>query len=357
MRLFSILAALATSIVAVIGDGTENKHEEVMQKRFVEFHDRLQQAAAPVVLNDASFKKLTSAPRDYAVVVLLTAQESRFGCQLCREFQPEWDLTARVWAKGDKAGEARTLFGTLDFADGRDTFISLGLQTAPVLFLYPATHGPHAVSSRDPKRFDFNSGFVTRREMKHAGTLLTGSLYSPPAAEQVHAWIVNNLPGRPHPTFKRPLNYLRLASSFTILAGLATIAYNAGPFLMPIIQNRQFWAMGTMIAMLLFISGHMFNHIRKVPYVTPSKNGGITFIASGFQNQTGIESQIVAVLCAIMSFCVIALVTRVPRIANRRTQMFTVLSIVTVMTVTNSFMLHIFRMKNAGYPFSMPPFM
>ncbi|RCI12918.1 hypothetical protein L249_0583 [Ophiocordyceps polyrhachis-furcata BCC 54312] len=328
-----------------------------MQKRFAEYHHRLQLDAAPAILNDDSFKKLLAAPRDYAVVVLLTAQGARFGCQLCREFQPEWDLLARVWSKGDKAGEARTLFGTLDFSDGRETFISLGLQTAPVLYLYYPTHGPHAVPFRDPKNFEFSSGFVTRQQILSDGTILTDTTNSPTTAEQVHNWIVANLPGRPHPAFKRPLNYLRLASTFTILAGLGTIAYNASPYIMPIIQNRQFWAMGTMIAMLLFISGHMFNHIRKVPYVAPAKNGGITFIASGFQNQTGIESQIVAVLCAIMSFCVIALVTRVPRIANRRTQMFAVLSIVTVMTVTNSFMLHIFRMKNAGYPFAMPPFM
>ncbi|RDA89333.1 hypothetical protein CP532_6255 [Ophiocordyceps camponoti-leonardi (nom. inval.)] len=357
MRLSSILATLATAIVAVTGSDPESKLEAGMQKRFTEYHDRLKAEAAPAVLNDESFKKLVSAPRDFTVVVLLTAQGARFGCQLCREFQPEWEIVARVWAKGDKDGLARTLFATLDFADGRETFISLGLQTAPVLLFYPPTHGPHAVSSREPKQFEFNGGFVTRDKIYRDGYTLTEDFGSLTTADMVHNWIVGMLPGRPHPTYRRPLNFLRLASTFTILAGLGTIAYNAGHYIMPVIQNRQFWAMGTMIAMLLFISGHMFNHIRKVPYVIPAKNGGITFVATGFQNQTGIEAQIVAVLCAIMSFCVIALVSRVPRITNRRTQMFTVLSIVTVMTVTNSFMLHIFRMKNAGYPFVMPPFM
>lgn len=335
MRLLKTLVASAFALLAVAENTVDEKAS--MEKRFVSFHDGIQLAAAPITLNDDAFKKLTAAPRDFTVAVLLTAQGARFGCQLCREFQPEWELTARNWAKGDKAGEARLLFATLDFAEGRDTFIMLGLQTAPVLLLYPPTHGPHAVTSRDPKRFDFNSG--------------------PPAAEQVHAWIVSYLPGRPHPTFQRPINYLRWASAITALAGVATLAYTAGPYLLPIIQNRQVWATGTMIAILLFISGHMFNHIRKVPYVSSDGKGGVTYIAPGFQNQYGLETQIVATLYGIMSFCTIALVTRVPRIANRRTQTLTALAIVAVMFVTNSFILRIFRIKNSGYPFSTPPFM
>ncbi|PHH79189.1 hypothetical protein CDD80_5463 [Ophiocordyceps camponoti-rufipedis] len=335
MRLLKTLVASALALVAAAEITTEEKAS--MEKRFTSFHDGLKLAAAPIAINDAVFKELTAAPRDFTVAVLLTAQGPRFGCQLCREFQPEWELTARSWAKGDKAGETRMLFATLDFAEGRETFIKLGLQTAPVLLLYPPTHGPHAVSSRDPKRYDFNSG--------------------PPAGEKIYAWIVSELPGRPHPPFQRPINFIAWASAVTALAGVATLAYTAGPYILPIIQNRQVWATGTMIAILLFISGHMFNHIRKVPYVGSDGKGGVTYIAPGFQNQYGLETQIIATLYGIMSFCTIALVTRVPRIANRRTQTLTALAIVAVMFVTNSIILRIFRIKNSGYPFSTPPFM
>lgn len=95
--------------------------------RFADFH--AQSLTAPVKLNDKSYGELTKAPRDYAVAVLLTALEPRFGCQLCREFQPEWDLLARAWAKGDKAGDSRLVFGTLDFLDGKQTFQSVWLLT------------------------------------------------------------------------------------------------------------------------------------------------------------------------------------------------------------------------------------
>ena len=93
--------------------------------RFADFHAKQLSAGGAVKLTDSTYDKLTKAPRDYSVAVLLTALDSRFGCALCNEFQPEWELLSKTWAKGDKAGEGRLAFGTLDFADGKATFQSV----------------------------------------------------------------------------------------------------------------------------------------------------------------------------------------------------------------------------------------
>ena len=45
------------------------------------------------------------------------------------------------------------------------------------------------------------------------------------------------------------------------------------------------------------ISGHMWNQIRNPPYSVPGRDGRAGFIAQGFQNQFGLETQIVAVIC------------------------------------------------------------
>jgi oligosaccharyltransferase complex subunit gamma len=71
----------------------------------------------------------------------------------------------------------------------------------------------------------------------------------------------------------------------------------AWPYLSPILQSRNLWAAISLMVILLFISGHMFNHIRKVPYVTGDGRGGINYIVPGFQQQLGLETQIVAALC------------------------------------------------------------
>ena len=88
---------------------------------FDEYHQKAL-ISSPVRLDDPSYETLTGAPRDYHVAVLLTALEARFGCQLCRDFQPEWDILGRSWLRGDKKGDSRLIFGTLDFQDGKGAF-------------------------------------------------------------------------------------------------------------------------------------------------------------------------------------------------------------------------------------------
>lgn len=101
---------------------------------FEEYHSK-SLSTAPVKLDDASYEALTSLPRNYSAVVLLTAIEARFGCQLCRDFQPEWEAIGKSWIKGDRNGATRVIFGTLDFLDGKGTFHKVITSTgcSPVL--------------------------------------------------------------------------------------------------------------------------------------------------------------------------------------------------------------------------------
>ncbi|RDW57996.1 oligosaccharyl transferase [Coleophoma cylindrospora] len=310
--------------------------KKVATDKFQDFHSKAL-SSAPLKLADKSYDKLTASPRDYSVAVLLTALESRFGCQLCREFQPEWDLLAKSWTKGDKKGDSRLIYGTLDFMDGKGTFQSLGLQTAPVLLLFQPTTGPHAVADSGPLRYDFTNG--------------------PQSAEQVHAWIARHLHDRPHPVLRRPINWVRGFAITTTILGTITFITVAWPYLLPVIQNRNVWAAISLIAILLFTSGHMFNHIRKVPYVAGDGRGGISYFAGGFSNQYGLETQIVAAMYGLLSFATISLALKVPRIADPRTQQVAVLIWGGVIFVMYSFLLSVFRIKNGGYPFFLPPFM
>lgn len=100
--------------------------------KFEQYHAKAL-SSAPLKFDDKIYGQLTGGGRDYSVAVLLTALESKFGCQLCREFQPEWDLLAKSWTKGDKKAESRLIYGTLDFSDGRGTFQSVSYDCNPVL--------------------------------------------------------------------------------------------------------------------------------------------------------------------------------------------------------------------------------
>ncbi len=90
---------------------------------------------------------------------------------------------------------------------------------------------------------------------------------------------------------------MRLITITTAILGLVSFFSVAAPYIIPIIQNRNLWAAISLIIILLFTSGHMFNHIRKVPYVAGDGKGGMSYFAGGFSNQFGLETQIVAAMC------------------------------------------------------------
>lgn len=148
---------------------------ELVSKQFQDFHKKAL-ASTPLKLEDASYKKVTALPRDYSVAVLLTAMDNRYACQMCREFGPEWDLLSNSWTKGDKQGDSRVIFATLDFNDGRDTFMSVSIvpsqptilvircliwtlfySSASKLLLSSCSSSPQLASLPVPKQILFDS--------------------------------------------------------------------------------------------------------------------------------------------------------------------------------------------------------
>lgn len=178
--------------------------------------------------------------------------------------------------------------------------LQLGLQTAPILLYFPPTTGAHAAKSPEPIRYDFSQGCVLYDGSSYWSVerkMLTQSHYSPQSAEQIHQWIARHMLDRPHPPVKRPINWLKWIITTISVAGSITAAVVAWPYAIPVVQNRNVWAAISLIGILLFTSGHMFNHIRKVPYVAGDGRGGVSYFAGGFQSQYGMETQIVAAMC------------------------------------------------------------
>ena len=120
---------------------------------------------------------------------------------------------------------------------------------------------------------------------------------SPQSAENIFGWINRQLPEGTKPAIQRPVNYVRVITITTTLLGTISFFSVAYPYILPVIQNRNLWAGISLITILLFTSGHMYNHIRKVPYVAGDGKGGISYFAGGFSNQFGMETQIVAAMC------------------------------------------------------------
>ncbi|KAK6374087.1 oligosaccharyl transferase subunit ost3/OST6 [Lithohypha guttulata] len=323
MRVLQLLLAASLSIFSVAAKKSPSAFDIYQKKQF------------PITLNEQQYDELTSVPRDYYSAVVLTALDAKYACGICREFQPEWDVIGKSWQKGDKKGQSRVLFATLDFDQGRNVFMKHQLQTAPVLFLFPPTTGANASPDGQPTRLDF---------------------LGPQTAEGIHGWIQRQLPAGDYPQLVRPFNWSKLITTVTIVIGIFTFGTVAYPYILPVIQNRNLWALLSLIMVLMFTSGHMYNHIRKVPYVTGNGKGGITYFAGGFSNQFGIETQIIAAVYAVLSFATISLGLKVPRMKDARTQQIAAIIWASVAFGMYSFLMSLFRIKNGGYPFWLPPF-
>ncbi|KAI5294051.1 oligosaccharyl transferase subunit ost3/OST6 [Ascosphaera acerosa] len=305
---------------------------------------------ASLDLDEASYTALLAKPRDYFLATLFTARDPKFGCTVCKAVQPEYDLLARSWNKaaiasekraqdvaedGDRDAVPEVVWGTLDFLNGRPVFQQLMLSSAPALFVFPPTTGPHAKKDENPFRYDFTS---------------------PMDADQLASLLTRAL-GQPFkPTITRPINYIRLISVGTTFLGLFTVATVLLPYLLPVLRNRKMWTAISLLMVLLFTSGHMFNHIRKVPYISGNGAGGISYFVPGFQTQVGMESQLVAAMYAVLSFATIILAFKAPHIADAGMQYLSVVIWGAIVFGMYSVLLSIFRYKNAGYPFWLPPF-
>ena len=128
MRLLQLCAAVLLPLTCLAA-------KKPTGDRFLDFYSKQASNAAPVKLDDTSYGEITKAPRNYSAAILLTALEARFGCSLCNDFQPEWELLAKSWTKGDKEMQSRLLFATLDFVDGKNTFQSVGYKGAEIVSL------------------------------------------------------------------------------------------------------------------------------------------------------------------------------------------------------------------------------
>ena len=103
----------------------------------------------------------------------------------------------------------------------------------------------------------------------------------------------------------------------------------------------------------MMLSGHMWNHIRNPPYVYPDNNNKLRYVAPGFSNQYGLESQIVAGLLALVSIALIVLNHTIPSLgANEKTRILPLIFL-GVIFVGYSWIISLFRIKNGGYPFKI----
>lgn len=267
------------------------------------------------------FLALTAQPRDFAVTALLTTTDGTIKCGPCLAFQPEFDALTAQWNK-NKSLKTKNVFVKVEFSRGRQVFAQYKLQHAPVLYTFPAPSDKN--SNPEHASYDFNiNGFEADSVASHLERTL-------------------------HVTFKykKPLNVKLIAMTVTAMIVLATAMFFLAPYLpMFLKSSKPFWMLVCLSTMIIFNSGQMWNSIRGAPYVAVGQGGKPEYIAGGFQNQYGIETQIVAGLYSLLAFSFVALTVLVPAQRDPTRQRAGVYVWSAIFLCTFSVLFVIFRMK------------
>jgi oligosaccharyltransferase complex subunit gamma len=111
--------------------------------------------------------------------------------------------------------------------------------------------------------------------------------------ESFHKWVLKVAP-RSFPIYV-PFNPIPWIVTLTTITAVVTGLYFGGPYILPLIQSKVIWQGASLVAILIFTSGHMWNRIRGAPYQGP--NG--QYIAPGFSQQFVLETQVVGVICEL----------------------------------------------------------
>ncbi|KAG6866928.1 hypothetical protein C0991_003844 [Blastosporella zonata] len=272
-----------------------------------------------IKLDSKSFDLLTSPQRTWSVSVQLTAMDPRRKCSPCTAFDPSWNAVGKAWSTVAKPHRDEHFFATLDFDNGQDTFQKLGLQSAPVVFVYPAAQGPRAPANGkvSPMKYDFSNGFDPA-----------------PLAESLSKHTPIPIP------YSDPIDWGRYIFFGLCALGLLFSLY----FIQPILQSRWTWAVLTIGITLVMTSGYMFTRIRGMPY-----NGGNgNWIAAGFQSQFGQEVNVVAGIYGLLSLSFLMLVMVVPYQSSPARQRIQIYLWTGVFLVVYSVLVSLFRVKNRG---------
>ncbi|KAL8584509.1 hypothetical protein ACOMHN_016830 [Nucella lapillus] len=234
-------------------------------KRLSELNDK-----DPVVRlkGDRFHRYVEAAPRNYSVIIMLTAWQSERKCPTCKEAQAEFEIVANSW-RSSKEHSSQLFFALADVDEAPEVFHHLRLNMAPVFVHYPGKTTPKRTDIMDINRLGF-------------------------AAEQIARFVAERteilVP------IVRPPNYRSLAAMTVLGVVVAALLYVKRDSLQ-LFSDPTGWAVSVLMMVVVMTSGQMWNFIQQPPLAHRDPRTGQTqYVFADFQDQFVLETYLVIFL-------------------------------------------------------------
>lgn len=280
---------------------------------------------------------------NFALIVFLTAEDARVGCTLCSEFGPKYKAIARQYMENLKNPESkmynpiddpndnsRVIFAFSDFLNAKTYFEILKLTAVPRLYYYEPGKGP--------KLDTFSTEF---------------SFLAVENTDGYTRWVCQLVPGLEMNFLDAPTlapKSMMVTSIIVFITVLAAI-FKFRKAVVKIVQNKNVWQFASLVLIILFISGHMYNQIRNPDLYKTDKQGKIHYVAVGHNLQFRSETQAVTFLYGLLSAVLVLLIRLIPTINKPLTKLITSVACCVATLLLYSFIIEIYRIKSPTYPF------
>ncbi|XP_046325792.1 tumor suppressor candidate 3-like [Haliotis rufescens] len=319
---FGILVLFSICLTTV-GQNYKKKEESVGDK--VQQLTEWNLKKSVIRLTGDKFRQyVKTAPRNYSMIVMLTALQAQRQCSVCRQANEEYTILANSWRYSQQFSN-KLFFALVDYDEGPDVFQNLKLNTAPVFMHFPPKGKPKKGDSLDINRVGF-------------------------AAEQIARWVGERTDIQIR--VFRPPNYsgtLALALLFSLIGGLLYLKRNNLEFL----YNKTSWGIGALAVIFAMTSGQMWNHIRGPPLMHRNPHtGAMHYIHGSSQGQFIMETYIVMLLNTAVVFGFILMNEAHSLKGDPGKKRILALVGLGCVAIFFSLLLSVFRSKYQGYPYS-----
>lgn len=298
---------------------------EVSDSGVVNFNDRLYKKH---VIDDTT-------TRPFHLLLLFTAQDAKFSCDVCQRTYPEFLTLAQSYATHQPSSALPLYFGVLDYEHNKASFALHDFASAPhVVYISPTQLVQIDAKSR---KSPFNDGQIF-------------NLYSNGQTAEDMLLFLSERSGIRYPIQRSMMKtYLTLAVVLLLTLVLAGVVAFHWTYFLHKMRSKALWSLVSFMFYTLSVGGMVFCIIRDPPPFAVDRSGTMSFVHSGGRNQYVVEGLIIGLCNAVAALSVIALTQWAPKVKDPQTRTMAMAMCLLAFFALYRFVVRTYGRKNSWY--------